>query len=290
MQDIRLQLKELSYRYKENSYATQADRRKMLLMIGGQLATMGYVQLQLPDFKGRHVNKLIALWQSQGLSTGTMKNRLSTLRWLVTKLQKREIMAPTNDVYGIPKRQYVAEVSKAIIVDRATLETIHDPYVRMSIRLQEAFGLRREEAIKIQPYYADRGSWLVLKSSWCKGGRARCVPIKTQEQRQVLEAAKALVATKEASLIPPNKLYEEQLHRYESQTYRAGLRKLHGLRHAYGHHRFLEESGSPCPVAGGLHRGKMTKQQREEAYATQLIVSAELGHNRPAITKTYLGS
>jgi integrase len=50
----------------------------------------------------------------------------------------------------------------------------------MSLRLQRAFGLRREEAIKLQPRWADRGDHLQLKASWTKGGRERTVPIRTE--------------------------------------------------------------------------------------------------------------
>ena len=67
-----------------------------------------------------------------------------------------------------------------------------DPYVRMSLELQRAFGLRREEAIKIRPDLADKGETLWLKPSWTKGGRAREVPIRTDAQRAVLERARAL--------------------------------------------------------------------------------------------------
>ena len=44
------------------------------------------------------------------------------------------------------------------------------PCARMSLRLQAAFGLRREASIKIVPAWADRGDTLVLKDSWNKGG------------------------------------------------------------------------------------------------------------------------
>jgi integrase len=65
----------------------------------------------------------------------------------------------------------------------------------MSLRLQAAFGLRREEAIKIQPRWADRGDHLQLKASWTKGGRERTVPIRTAAQRALLEQAKQLAGS-----------------------------------------------------------------------------------------------
>ena len=56
----------------------------------------------------------------------------------------------------------------------------------MSLELQQAFGLRREEAIKMSPTIADQGDRLVLKASWTKGGKAREIPIRTPEQRAAL--------------------------------------------------------------------------------------------------------
>jgi hypothetical protein len=38
----------------------------------------------------------------------------------------------------------------------SALDSVSDPYARVSLVLQQEFGLRREEAIKFQPSYADR--------------------------------------------------------------------------------------------------------------------------------------
>ena len=56
-------------------------------------------------------------------------------------------------------------VSKARTLCPADLSKVRAPYVQMSLELQRAFGLRRKEAIKLQPAYADRGDRLVLKAS-----------------------------------------------------------------------------------------------------------------------------
>ena len=72
------------------------------------------------------------------------------------------------------------------------LDKIRDAHVRMSLELQRAFGLRREEAIKFSPSYADRGDHLELKASWTKGGKARVIPIRTAEQREVVNRAPAI--------------------------------------------------------------------------------------------------
>ena len=53
-----------------------------------------------------------------------------------------------NSAYDIGKRSQVGQESKAQRLDETKLDRISDPYVRLSLRLQAEFGLRREEAIK----------------------------------------------------------------------------------------------------------------------------------------------
>jgi hypothetical protein len=139
----------------------------------------------------------------------------------------------------------------------AQLARVRDENVRMSLRLQRAFGLRREEAIKLQPRWADRGDHLQLKASWTKGGRERTVPIRTEAQRALLEQAKQLAGT--GSLIPRGRSYIEQLRIYERHTANAGLSKMHGLRHAYAQQRYLEITGWPSPHAGGPGKEALTR-------------------------------
>ena len=62
----------------------------------------------------------------------------------------------------------------------------------MSLELQQAFGLRKEKAIKFQPSFTDRGDHLMLKASWTKGGKQRTTPIRTEAQRDVLNRARRL--------------------------------------------------------------------------------------------------
>src|SRR5262249_33955314 len=152
-------------------------------------------------------------WTAQGLSPDTIRNRLAVLRWWAAKVQKIAILPKDNASYGLPRRQTVARASKARDLPPDQLTQVRDRYVRMSLRLQRAFGLRREESIKIHPVQAAQGAQLVLKGSWTKGGRPREIPIRTVAQRALLDQAKALA--KRGSLIPAHKSYVVQLHRYE---------------------------------------------------------------------------
>ena len=197
------------------------------------------------------------------------------------------MVARSNDHYGIPNRIFVTNTSKAKSVVEADLAKVRDVHVRMSLRLQQAFGLRREEAIKFQPSYAVQEDHIRLKAAWCKGGRARTVPITNDLQRRLLADVKAIA--KGGSLIHPSMTYVQQLHRYEGQTLRAGFSKLHGLRHGYAQRRFKESAGFPCPVNGGPTSKALSTAQRALNEKARALISAELGHSREAITANYLG-
>ena len=203
------------------------------------------------------------------------------------KVNKPSIIARDNSVYGIGKRQNVAKESKALRLDELQLSGISDQYVLLSIRLQAAFGLRREESIKFSPSYAMQGDHIKLKASWTKGGRARTVPIRNDDQRQLLQQIKAFV--KGGPLIPAELNYVQQLNRYQRQLRNAGLKKLHGLRHAYAQQRYFELTKLVCSVAGGLPSKKLNPAQRALDHEARAIVSSELGHARVEIAAVYLG-
>jgi hypothetical protein len=93
------------------------------------------------------------------------------------------VVARANGFYGIPDRKFTSEESKARNLNREQLALVRDENVRMSLRLQQAFGLRREEALKIHPRWADRGNHLLLRGSWTKGGRGRSVVNTTPNPR-----------------------------------------------------------------------------------------------------------
>ena len=85
---------------------------------------------------------------------------------------------------GIPDRRFVTNESKAKDITQTQLSKVRDQHVRMSLELQRAFGLRREEAMKFQPSYADKGDRLQLKASWTKGGKPRTIPVRTETSKR----------------------------------------------------------------------------------------------------------
>lgn len=288
MRDLNHQLKQLCRHNRDGSYVTQRQRERQLTRIANQLHALGYRGMQVRSLKPKHVEALVRHWQGESLSVGTIKNRMATLRWWAAKVDRQNVIARSNTHYGIPERRLAGQPSKTREVSDETLQQIRDIHVRMSLELQRAFGLRREEAIKFMPVYADRGDTLVLKASWTKGGKARAIPVLTATQRQVLNRAHRLVG--QQSLIPPARNYRQQLRIYERHTANAGLSKLHGLRHAYAQQRYHELTGWSAPVAGGPARAALDESKRELDRAARLAISRELGHERLSIVSVYLGT
>ena len=212
---------------------------------------------------------------------------MAHLRWWAEKVGKAGILPADNTRLGIPDRRYVTNESKAKELGDG-LDRIADPHVRMSLRLQAAFGLRREESIKFQPRYADRGDHIAIKGSWAKGGRDRTVPITTPEQRTVLDEAHRLAGL--GSLIPANKTYIQQRNVYDGQCKAASLSHMHGLRHQYAQSRYETLTGRPPPAAGGPLVTELSPTQRIEDRHARQTISRELGHERVQITAIYLGS
>ena len=292
MNRLEYQLQQICRRNCDGSFATQSNRREMLSLFSRELKEIGYKinNLKPHDLKGRHVNALVKKWQSENKSIGTIKNRMSILRWLFEKIGKPEVIKK-NSAYGIENRQYVTNQNKSISINDLDLSKI-DPFIAQSLRLQECFGLRREESMKFQPVYAldgqaiENAKYIRLKSSWTKGGRARTIPISSEKQRQELRNALTLVQS--GSLIPSHKTYKSHLSNFEVVTNHLGIGRTHGLRHGYAQNRYFELMGFPCPAVGGIR--ELTAEEKQKDKAIRLQISEELGHSRINITSTYLGS
>ena len=275
---------------KDGSHQTQRDRMKSLSMSGKQLREMGFKLQKIDNLKPKHVEKLVERWQSEGLSTGTMKNRLSHLRWTAEKIGKEGIVERDNRAYGIDDRKFVDPERAREKVEgyqRGDINKITDQNVRTSLELQRKFGLRREEAMKIQPGKADQGDRLVLDGSWTKGGKEREIPIRTESQRAALEQAKQMANGH--SLIPIERSYAEHKSVWESQTSAAGFEGTHGARYEYAQSRYEELTGRLSPACGGPVRSELSPDLKAHDMTSRELISREMGHERGQITAVYLG-
>lgn len=287
MRKLNFELKTLQKHAKENSFGTRAARQSILDQVANTLHDLGYRRMSAVSLKQKHVEALVNHWHGKGLGIGTIKNRMTHVRWWAEKIGKGAVVAKNNAEYGIMNRTYVTNTDKSRTLDDR-INAIKDLNVKMSLELQAAFGLRREESIKFMPSYADKDSHISLKSTWTKGGKARDIPIRTTQQRELLDRARKL--TGNGALIPSNKNYIQQLKTYERNTINAGFDKLHGLRHSYAQVRYEELTGNKCPIQGGASRQDLRGADRELDTKARLTISQELGHERLEIVAVYIGS
>lgn len=281
MDALAFDLKTICDRNRDGSHATKANRHRMLQAMSRDLHQGGYRLPAARSLKPKHAEFLVDRWQAQGLDAGTIKNRMSALRWWAAKVNKASVIPRDNGALGIPDRQRGGE-SRAQKLDLAKVAKVTCPRMQFSLRLMAAFGLRMEEALKIRPALADQGDRLALKASWTKGGRFREIPVLNDRQRALLQEAKQLAGN--GSLIPPDKSYIQHRKAFEHHTLKAGFANLHGLRHNYAQWRYKALTGRPCPKPSQL-----TPAERFDDREARRQIALELGHNRLDVTRVYLG-
>ena len=289
MATLKNALRSLQIHSKEGSYTTQANRRKILDQASVELKELGFRKMTPRSLKPKHVIALVNSWKQRELAPGTMKNRMASIRWWAEKVGKLSCI-PSNTELGIDKRNLVKpnDVNLAKTLEADKLDKVKLDYVKQALRLQEEFGLRREEALKFQPRFAIRGDTIHLKNSWTKGGKAREIPIVKESQRALLSDFKHF--RQGQSMIPSHLSYAQAVKAYENSCNTAGLDRNHGLRYRYAQERYKEITSNLSPRCGGKSRSDMTKQEITIDNAARYIISKELGHERLSITNVYLGS
>lgn len=113
MRNLNYQLKQICKHCRDGSYATQWDRQGILTLVANELHELGYRRMQAKSLKPKHIEALVSHWQAKDLSIGTIKNRMSALRWWAEKIDKQNVVTRPNKHYGIPDRCYIAKKSKA---------------------------------------------------------------------------------------------------------------------------------------------------------------------------------
>lgn len=286
MKQLNYEIRRVFEHNADGSYNTQADRADSLDRSARELAALGPKVVHPKHLKPKHIHMLVQHWMSKSLAPGTIKNRMSHLRWLVGKVNNARAIKPDNAYYGIPDRQHV-DGDRSVDFLQSQIDAIPHQYIRVSAELQKHFGLRREEAMKFMPGFADRKDRIVLKPAWAKGGRGREIPITTDAQRRALSMAHALAG--QSSLIPRGISYYAHCRLFEKHMSGVGLGRTHGARHAYAQKRYEELTGALPAAKGGLSRRQLTPPLKAIDTKARQIISAELGHERIEIVAVYLG-
>lgn len=285
MDSLAFDLKNLTLRAGEGSHLTRNQRHRGLQLIARELRQLGYALPSARSLKPKHIDALLANWREAGLSTGTLKNRMGWVRWWANAVRKSSVLPQDNIELGIEKRATWGG-NRARVTTSDLLQSLPER-MQLALRLQMAFGLRLEESLKFRPEAADKGDTLALQASWCKGGRARTVPLTHPRQRALLDEVRRVCG--DGALIPTGQTYIGFRKDLERATWGAGIRNMHGHRHWYAQWRYQALTGAPSPAAGGKTYERMSGGERAADYRARLTISRELGHNRVEVTDAYLG-
>jgi len=106
MRDLNYDLKNLCRRNRDGSWSTQANHHQRLQQMANDLYALGFRQLRARSLKRKHVEALLKLWRHNQLHVGTIKNRMTDLRWWAEKVDKKSVIRPSNADYGIAKWPY----------------------------------------------------------------------------------------------------------------------------------------------------------------------------------------
>lgn len=269
----------------DGSETTQANRIYGLMGICRELREMGFVLPSANSLKPRHVTALVSSWKGRGLSEATIKNRMSWLRWWATKTNRRPAVPKANAALGIADTK-AFKGRRAAATSRDRLANLPER-MQLAIRLQMAFGMRLEECLKVKVAIADKGTILALKDSWCKGGRARSIPIVHARQRDLVDEVHRVCGNE--SLVPAGMKYIRYRKQVEKAALKAGVTNMHKHRHWYACWRYETLTGRKAPSEGGPTHDRLTPAERRPLDEARLAISRELGHNRIEVTDAYLG-
>lgn len=285
-------------RHKEGSIKTHRDRQVNLQAMAKELKN-DFRLSKLDNLKQKHVVHLVGKWKESGVAVSTIKNRVSQLRWVAEKLDKTNMIPRSNADLGIDNRTIDYNTDKGWTPDNSFKGNLPEQ-LQIHVDLMRHFGLRFEEAALIRPVENDgREELKVIYGT--KGGRDREVPIKTEEQREVLDRARNFVdQTRQTNLIPEGMTYKKWEDSARN-TYRdAGMTKdgvgtPHGLRHQYAQDRYQEITGWKPPAQlsdddRAAFRASMSDEMKGRDIEARRIISGELGHGRVQVTANYVGS
>ncbi|MFV1466491.1 phage integrase N-terminal domain-containing protein [Idiomarina sp. HB] len=92
MSQLGYTINQLIKKHRGGSFATQTASKRILNQIANELITGGF-KLRAPNqLKPKHVEFLVTEWKRKELSSSTIKNRMSELRWLSRVIGKQNII------------------------------------------------------------------------------------------------------------------------------------------------------------------------------------------------------
>lgn len=261
-------------------------------------------QLNLEDFK-----KVAEYWKSKGYTAGTMQNKASALRAICNAAGNENIKNINNGELGIVSRNVLNpnNLNGAAVISEKSLKKIKNPEVSAALRLEAAYGLRREESAHVV-FELTKGhvvtapgkeNILTMKGSWCKNGRQRGkITFNGRPNGELILRDGGVVLKQVAESVKGIRI-DYRVEQFQRKINYAAdkCKKLdnnpdihpHALRHNYAHERYHEITGRDCPAAGGIKYSEMSSKEQKQYHSAAKIISEELGHSRETISRTYIG-
>ena len=297
---------------KELSEKTKFNIRQEAVMLGEEFKSAGVKtklvkKLTVDDFK-----QLVSYLISKGDSAGTIENKATSIRQISKEAGNIALVNVTNGEIGVPGRNglNVDNENFAAVISENSLKKLESgkyPEVAAALRLEAAYGLRREESAHVV-FELTKGhavtapgkeNILMMKGSWCKGGRQRGkMTFNGRPDGELLLRDGGVVLKHVAASVKGINI-NYRLEQFERKiNYAADKCKKwdgnpnihpHALRHNYAHERYYELTGLACPAAGGLKYAEMDPEQQKNYHSACLIIANELGHSRETIARTYIG-
>jgi integrase len=287
------------------SERTFTARKESLLASFRQLIALGY-RLQCPkNITEKHVQALMCYWlYTKKSKAKTIESSLSNLRLFADWIGKTGMIKSKYDYVKLEDRSLLrvesaARASKSWSGNNVNLEEIfqrvdqQDERFGLILRVQIAFGLRREEALKCKPHLQDLNDYFRIEQGQGKGGKVRAIPTINSSQIELLKQIKMKVGrfeslgwqyTKDGKIAS----LKQNLKRYDNLMKACGITKAelgvtgHGLRAQFSENNALSNGLIP-PSLGGK-KNQMSKQQRKTITE---ILSEAMGHHRTVVMSAY---
>lgn len=286
-------------RNKRVGHLTQEKRRTVMMSLIADLNVLGFYIESMNNLREKHIVAWVELLVKIGQKPATIQNKLSVLRifcgWIGKKGMVRSPEHYVTDA-SLVKRVTATTTDKSWDDKNVghLIETVSkkDLIVGMQLKLSKEFGLRRLESIMLKPHVSDEGGYLHVRAG-TKGGRPRMVPISSEQQRSLIEEAKAMADPKSGLICRPGMTLKQAINRFKYVMRYCCITRAgegvtaHGLRHGYVHHRYQERTGGgKLPVKGGKP-GEVDPMIDKVA---KLKIMEEVGHSRISVTTAYGGS
>ncbi|GGC87820.1 integrase domain-containing protein [Undibacterium terreum] len=269
------------------------------------LEKLGYRLQDATNLTEKHIRALVQYWLvDKKLRAKTIEGHISNLRIFATWIGKPTMVKgkyeyASQEQRPLMKVNAAAKESKSLTGNNINIDEIlkkadsYDHRFGLMLRMELAFGLRREEVLKCKPHHQDFEQYFAIFHGHGKGGRERHIVKMISSQQEILELVKANIGKNEAMGWPTTRsgqraTLKENLSRYQNTMTKLGITKAklgvsgHSLRAQFAENNAPVHGIIP-PSIGGT-KGQMPKADMKVRLAR---LSEAMGHHRIEVMSAY---